>query len=885
MLAAYSIGLITLLLTGSQGVGKPRPPDQVVAGTVGARAYAGLAAFYIDADRRPPIEDVLDSLISDRPTTAKTAADYLLALYQQSLADERNGRVRWVQTPYWGGSPESEARRFREALAEEIGGQAEGRSAVEIVEWGLAHEPLAELQGSLAQALPRLPPRDVEALLGRLLSGPHPNGNVLKFALSAVSRHHLVVLRERLSPLFQDPRRSVRDSARAVAGRLGVRAIPPFDPTAAFSPELDHVLRSVAARVMHPIPPQGRWCRFEPSSRLPALGGTTRDTVHGWLDLEHADSLHVIRGDGVAVVLSRAQTHVVDESLAEYARSLIGLRERDATQLSGGGMLTAQFEPRDVALVEANVAAWCYLNGERGAAAELLFPRLDALQSLADFDALDRELAGDQAHLAMVDAFSYDRDYETAIALGEHLARREFDGYGYQARGRELAAQLRRRHDDFGALALPDSASWDSLQHRMSRGDQIRYLAARVRLINAFQLGQPGGVSLAEEQYADPTHLRFSFDERENPSRRVINPLVELERLGLALQDVPTLLPFLGDRNFLPTFEFWRDFDPDRHLFRVCEVIEHGINAMARRPLVDAEAYDRMSEIDRACFRDRVLSWCRDHAGRGVADLDLETLETTTEQSVFLRTSESLARAGEGRAVPILLRRLDDFPAIRSEVLTALRTLHAAEAVPRARSWVTHPFDGIPVPRENGGLRQFTSDRIRFEAALILLQRAAPGTHEGWETMRTLLEPDPEHFWRWLAARPLLETGDSLALAWLCDSLGRGGYTFNKGDRMSIYGDLVRSGCEPLLSKLFDDLSSDSVVDSATFVSGHFGSRVYVAGDRAANILAPLTGGSPVYEAAAEDTTRAVQRLRLRRWLADRITRMHSGARPDSLFR
>lgn len=840
------------------------PPDtgrSEVAGPAGARAYAELAALYREHPQEPPFSAALESLSSGSVSAAGEAAEYLLALYRQAIADETNGRAVWQQTPYWGGGHQSQAREFRKNLAQEIGLQAGGARAVPIVAWGLEHEPLADLQAALAGALPRLPLPEAGPLLVRLLSQPHPHATVVKAALGALDRAGTRDLREALVSRCGDYRASIRDSACAIARRRGIVTVPLFVPRNAFDTELDRVLREVAERVKPRIPRGARWCRIARTTET-----SRADTLHGWLVSENTTAIRFVGPSGEELELFRSRIRIASETLGGHARTLVRMRAAGPEQLSRRGTLTAQFEPKGISLVEANVAAWCYLRGERTIAAALLFPRLDEIPRLTDFESAVRGLAGDQAHLSMLEAFSYHRDYAAAIAWGDHLAKPVFDGYVYQSRGREVADQLRARQADFGAFALPDSMSWTSLQRQRTREQQITFLCERLRLVNSFQWGQPGGVNLGAPQHAGASHLTRAFDHVTNRSPKVINPLSELDRLRLRLDDVPALFPFLADRNFLPTFEFWRDFHPDRRLFRVCEVVQETINEVARQPLVDAEHYSGLTAVERTRYRDRVLDWCRAHTGRSDVDLDLETLGSTTVQNVFWFTADRLAKNGDPRAAPIILRRMDEFPGIRQYMIRSLRVLRAAEAVPRARHWVVHAYDGVnwadPMDR-------FKRDEIRFESALILLQHAAPGTHEGWPELRDLLERDRERYWRWQAAGPLLDTGDREALAWLCERVGGGEYSFGQFEHRGVYRDLVRSGCEPLMRSMVRFLSSDSVVFRTPANAKVPGT--YLIGDRVVAIVGPLSPDSTVHVGAADDEGRAVQRDKVHAWLAGRL--------------
>ena len=63
----------------------------------------------------------------------------------------------------------------------------------------------------------------------------------------------------------------------------------------------------------------------------------------------------------------------------------------------------------------------------------------------------------------------------------------------------------------------------------LSRAEQIDYLCGRLRLLNCFQLGQPGGWVPGETQYAEPCGLSddAAWGLRHGKTE-VINPYSEL---------------------------------------------------------------------------------------------------------------------------------------------------------------------------------------------------------------------------------------------------------------------------------------------------------------------------------------------------------------------
>ena len=187
----------------------------------------------------------------------------------------------------------------------------------------------------------------------------------------------------------------------------------------------------------------------------------------------------------------------------------------------------------------------------------------------------------------MLVAFDGDRDYEQALrlarALVEHYPNTRFYPY---AKG--FCDQLPRRMDDFKTLRLPTPREWAEMKPKLSRRQQIDFLCQRLRLLNCFQMGQPGGYVPSETQYAESCGLSEDAAWGRNKGKTVvINPLVELEGdrygflptgqqpskgLELTVADIPApgTLPARGlvrtGRQFLAGF--LRRPQPGRHPLR-----------------------------------------------------------------------------------------------------------------------------------------------------------------------------------------------------------------------------------------------------------------------------------------------------------------------------
>jgi hypothetical protein len=145
------------------------------------------------------------------------------------------------------------------------------------------------------------------------------------------------------------------------------------------------------------------------------------------------------------------------------------------------------------------LALWLHLQGKDDYAKAIL-PKNKVF--FADTDL--RNGFGWQYYDAMLRAYSYDRDYGTAMAFGAHLSGDVFKGFEYQKEAIELTQQLKDEPEDFKTFRLPDSLEWSALKQKLTRKEQLLYLADRLRLLNCIQPGQPAGIDYGMYQYAIP---------------------------------------------------------------------------------------------------------------------------------------------------------------------------------------------------------------------------------------------------------------------------------------------------------------------------------------------------------------------------------------------
>ena len=534
------------------------------------------------------------------------------------------------------------------------------------------------------------------------------------------------------------------------------------------------------------------------------------------------------------------------------------------------GSFTAQFEPNFITLPEGLVAAWLYERGNKRLTAELLFPRFDAAEDDRWIDWAVRDLIGNVYHQEMLDAFADDRDYELTIRLAKHLSQAVFDGYPYQERAKQLAAQLAKRGDDFKAFRLPTPAEWTELKKKLNRQQQIEYLAARLRLLNCFQWGQPGGVDYNDPQTAKPG-WRLAEDQMRqrwsNPyvrhSSPVVNPYVELCEMGIQVAELPVLVPFLADENFMLTYSYWRTFHPNRTLHRVNWAVANLVDGAAKRNLAQLRTFTALDEQGRRKHLDAILDWCHRNAGKTGTNLLLQSLASTQNVNEFLRAANE---AGEKRlldALPILMRRFGDFGRCQADVAEICCRLDSADAAAPARKWLTSE-----------------DERVRFWSALILLQHGDKSKSEGLAELEPILAKD-EGWYRYPhAVDPLLSTKNEKAVDLACGILKKQGFRLNLSSG-PILQRLFLAGRQEALDYLLAKLESEKPSGTA---SGAYDDkeveRSLVEGDRTAAIVAFWQSDGATFDTLAPDDQRRARRKLLQDWLKEQFALVRAGKKP-----
>jgi hypothetical protein len=687
--------LLGLLLVTQSAAAGPRPDPA-----------AALKRYYAGEVTPPPWDEPLRSLASGTVPERFSAAAYLRALADRSLADERSGDAPWRATPYWGGRPENPARQLRNAIVHSL--KATPRAEAEpVLRWFLERESDDRLSATAAEALDKLDGPDVAALRAEVIAKPHPNAVVLAVALKQAAERKQTVPTASVAALCYHHRGPIREAARVLHAQLGGPDHGPFDPVKAVRSAPVAKLMADVTALMPELPAADArlvsvTVRYLDDKQTERRKHVTR----GWFAGRDGDIVRVYTPHGrVFAVREKEKTHVgepvehpnggvsfrdidvvtevtvADLDPAELADAVAAARKKGEAGmvLAEQGELSGQFRGSGATLYEVLLGAWLYRAGKDDPAARVLLPAIESVyrdEHLAD---VARHGLGELAGQRMLVAFVGDRDYPAALRHAK-LVDTLYPDTRFHQYAKDLLAQLPRRADDFTTRRLPTPAEWEKLRPTLTRDHQIDYLCARLRLLNAYQMDQPGGVDIEQPQFAEPQGLGGDASWGGGTGGTpVIHPLLELvgaeashfhpgppwpPGLGLTLADVPRLAAHLRDDWYILAVEFWRSFHPDRHLLGTRPLLAGIIDRLARRRLCRVHDWQKLTpaEVDREI--DRIAAWARENAGKSDVELDRATVaELAAAGAAWYEVQDHvshLLRAGDTVVFDVMRRYLQD---------------------------------------------------------------------------------------------------------------------------------------------------------------------------------------------------------------------------------
>ena len=721
-----------------------------------------LAQYYKTSKRPASWDASIQKIASANDDDRRKASAHLVELLEQSWQDEKSGKAPWHSTPFWGASAENPARKLRSST---VAALEEGTAAAEmlpVVQWVLRHEPQLPLQVAAACVLAKIEGDQIDQYRGALALQPHPNAIVMGKLLDQLRERKLAVPADRLTQLCHHHRQVIRASARKLNEVLKGPDAGPFDPVKALqSPvvrrtmsELQSLLIELPAKDAEFVNVTVRYLEKDEVKQLAE--------VRGWLLKQDKDTVTIFTPYGTQetyrdkeiteITVAKPTENgyqylrfdvvtsvtIAKADIAAYVREIADIRAKgnEGFELSPRGGLTGQFEGQGASLVEVILAAWLDRAGKPQLAASIFLPALDTLYEDRQIVDMARHRLGDLLGRRMLVAFIGDRNYEQALTLARGLARHypETQLHEYAV---GLAEQLPRRMDDFKTLKLPTPAHWAEMKRTMSRREQIDFLCQRLRLLNCFQMGQPGGYHSSATQYAEPCGISENAAWGLNKGKtEVINPVTELAGqhdglfqdgdnrstgMNLTVADIPALVPHLRADWYLLIVTFWRDFHPDRDLAHSRPYVAGWINGLAHRDLCELERFEKMAPAEQEMHLRKIIAWSEANKNRTDEDLLAEAIQAEVElKSPWQNVAGEVAALVKMKS-PKALAFVEHYLAEKDEqgddtlnLLNQLQALDSHKAIAHSKGLLDH---------KNG--------RLRMQAAMIVFdagdtQRAIP---------------------------------------------------------------------------------------------------------------------------------------------------------------
>lgn len=813
------------------------------------KAFNDLGQYYQDKNKIPPYLKAMEDLNSQDASLSENAGKYYYALLSQMFKDESNGRAKWESQPYWGGGSKSVARDFRKTVAEYFGKKASSKSALIAVNWLLNHEKSPVNQEQAIKVLIRVKAKESTNQIKRIVIDGHPNFKVYNEAIIELTKRKPEDLKDLLLKAAKHYRDDIRKNARKGLETLGIK-LKPFSIEDGFTPSLIKNI-NLLSEVMLPIRPESTFGKFVYKTGV-SYGdenGKMVDeeaTVYGW-KFKEDNSVKILdwygtyqTPDSIVKEENLSLSKAVDQLLSDR------LLENPQESLSRRGGLTGQFQPRFLSEPEIRVSVWCWRKQLKKETGRLLFPRMNNMGDERWLIWVARDLFGHPKHQAMLEHFTHERDYEKALAIATILAKPFFEEYQYHKRAVELKKQLLARKDiDFKTLTLPDKDQWKKLKEIMSREAQIRFLANKLRLLNCFQMGQPGGVNYTDPQSAD-IGVSPVYEERNI----VINPYNELMELKLSVVEIPYLTPYLNDENFMLTFSYWRDFHPSRTFHRVNWAIAKIIDDTAKKELSNLSKYYQLKEEGRKKHIQDILEWCETNKNLSRKDLVLKTLKETKNWHEFSKNTREAIAGKYSDTLLILIDAYSRFAKNQDDVMEYICKLNNKNALNFAIAKIDSKNEGV-----------------KFWSAILTISHAKEGNFKkGLTTLKNILSEDDGSYWYPRAAIPLLKAHSEEAKKLACGILKKKSLDMDFGGPIIVHNLLLEKR-EEALNFLLEGLKSEE--------NGRYQNSI--KGDKFVEVISELTKHKFKFDEKWATEKKVKTHSEISKWLIEEFNKLKEG--------
>lgn len=426
---------------------------------------------------------------------------------------------------------------------------------------------------------------------------------------------------------------------------------------------------------------------YRASTSVDFNGTAYKNTYYGWISKRTEEDIRFLSIYGKIAEIKKKEITAI-KPLPVNQETIDSLKKGDRDQLLFGGNFAGNYE----------LVLWLYKKGKADYSKQLL-----SNDSVLLADTNIRNGFGALYYDAMLSTYSYERDYPGAIVFGDHLSHSVFNGYEYQKDAVALTRQLKNSPEDFKTFRLPDSLEWSALKQKLTRKEQILYLADRLRLLNCIQMSQPGGINYGANQYSisytDASKLNISY-WKPDVRYRVVNPLIELWQMKLSLTEIELLLPYLLTDKYIPSYNYHRDFFPERNLHRLSWVVESLITVITNKHFLDRLSFDSLSPEQQQAEVAKIKKWCDDNSGLSPAAITVNNLKEARNWQDFRTAMQTAIEQKNDSLLSIIVRRFNDFheinyewPSIRGTMAQVMYELGNEKYLTAVKKWDGDPSD------------------------------------------------------------------------------------------------------------------------------------------------------------------------------------------------
>jgi hypothetical protein len=340
-------------------------------------------------------------------------------------------------------------------------------------------------------------------------------------------------------------------------------------------------------------------------------------SVTGWILDETPKALTILNRAGQEIKVNRADVKNIQKfsNTENHLDYLSPYSHRD----SENEILTRRYQGSEM-MPNILVANWLQLNDS-----DLAISLINQLQEQLTYkvDTMLVHLFGNLYYNEMLIAFS-DRNRTNALKFGRHLSQSFFSSFHYFNQAKLLTEQLENRSEDFVSFTLPDSISWVDIQKKLTRTEQIKYLLDRLRLLNCYQPGQPAWISYGDIQTSIPTSqimedIEVNYFSDGQKKYAVINPYNELLKMNIQIVELSIFLPHLKSKEFITSYEYWRNFSSHRKLHPVARVVLTLLYEISNKKFLSTNFFN-LSDEQKDLEIKKITEWIIANSGSSTND-------------------------------------------------------------------------------------------------------------------------------------------------------------------------------------------------------------------------------------------------------------------------